>query len=178
LSISEIDTILFTEEQISNRVREIAAQVSKDYSGEELVVVGVLKGSFIFMADLIRYIEVPLVVDFVTLSSYGDGHQSSGVVRVISNLREDIKNKHVLLVEDIVDTGLTLSLSGLSEYISAKEAKSVRVCTLLDKPSRRKVDVSLDYVGFEVPDKFIVGYGLDSAGKFRNLPYIGCINNP
>ena len=175
MSSHTIDSILLTEEQICSRVAELGSQISEDYKGKDLLVVGILKGSFIFLADLVRSIKIPLSVDFVTLASYGDATESSGVVTIVSDLREDVANRHVLIVEDIVDTGWTLSLSGITEHLMGKNAISVCVCTLLDKPSRRRVDIDVSYIGFQIPDKFVVGYGLDFKGLYRNLPYLGCL---
>lgn len=166
---------LLTEKQIAQRVAELGRQISDDYKGKDLVLVGILKGAFVFLADLVRSISIPVRIDFVSISSYGTSTQSSGVVRIIKDLDEPVENKHVLVVEDIVDTGWTLKLSYLMESLRAKKASSVRVCTLLDKPSRREADVQLDYVGFVIPRKFVVGYGLDFRGLFRNLPFIGAL---
>jgi len=170
-----IAEVLLTEEQITRRVYELGRQISDDYKGKDLVLVGILKGAFVFLADLARGISIPLTIDFVAISSYGVSTKSSGVVRIIKDLDEPVENKHVLLVEDIVDTGWTLKLSYLRENLYAKKAASVRVCVLLDKPSRREADVQLDYVGFVIPNKFVVGYGLDFKGFFRNLPFIGAL---
>jgi hypoxanthine phosphoribosyltransferase len=172
-----IAEILLTREQILERVEALGRKISEDYQGKDLMVVGILKGSFVFLADLIRCITIPLTVDFVAISSYGSSTKSSGVVRILKDLDESVEGKHVLIVEDIVDTGWTLRLSYIVENLYARKAASVRICTLLDKPSRRQVDVSLDYVGFEIPDRFVVGYGLDFKGYYRNLPFIAVIND-
>lgn len=170
---SDIQEVLLPQEQIAQRVQELGRQISRDYEGKELMVVGILKGAFIFLADLVRNITIPVSVDFITISSYKSSTTSSGVVKVVKDIEEDVDGKHVLIVEDIVDTGWTLKMSYLKDNLLEKKAASVRVCTLLDKPSRRKVDVDLDYVGFVIPDKFVVGFGLDIGGLYRNLPYIG-----
>jgi hypoxanthine phosphoribosyltransferase len=168
--------VLLSEEDISQRIRELGSQISADYEGKELVLIGVLKGSFIFLSDLVRQITIPLVVDFVSISSYGSSTTSTGIVRVTKDPDVDVEGKHVLIVEDIVDTGWTLKMSYLGENLRAANAESVRVCTLLDKPSRRQVEIELDYVGFEVPDRFVVGYGLDFDGLYRNLPFVGVLS--
>lgn len=167
--------VLISQDEIAQRVRELGAEITRDYAGQDLVLVGVLRGAFIFLADLVRYIKMPVLVDFVTLSSYGSSTESSGSVEVCRGLGIDIANRHVLLVEDIVDTGYTIANSGILEDFRRRHALSVRTCALLDKPSRRKVCVAVDYFGFEVPDKFVVGYGLDVDGRHRNLPYIGIV---
>ena len=167
--------VLLTEEQIRRRVSELGDEVSRDYEGKSLLLVGILKGSVVFLADLIRAIQLPLDYDFVAVSSYGADTRSSGVVRLLKDLDVSIDNRHVLIVEDIVDTGWTLRLSYLSENMRARGAASVKVCTLLDKPSRRKADVGIDYCGFVIEDRFVVGYGLDHKGFYRNLPYIGVL---
>ena len=171
----DIAQVLITDEQIAARVKELGEQISKDYDGKDLVLVGILKGAAMFLADLVRHISIPLSFDFVAISSYGADSRSSGVVRLLKDLDESIESKHVLVVEDIVDTGWTLRLSYIVENLRSRKAASVRVCTLLDKPSQRKVDVGIDYHGFFVEDKYVVGYGLDFNGKYRSLPYIGVL---
>jgi hypoxanthine phosphoribosyltransferase len=171
----DLKEILITEERIAARVAELAAQISKDYNGKDLVLVGVLKGAVVFLADLVRQVTVPLVYDFVAIESYGPTTRSSGVVRILKDLDEPVESKHVLIVEDIVDTGLTLRVSYLRENIKSRAAASVKVCALLDKPARREVDLQIDYSGFVVPNKFVVGYGLDYNGRYRQLPYIGIL---
>ncbi len=171
----DVAEVLITEEQLAERVAELGAQISRDYAGKELMLVGILKGASQFMADLVRQITLPISYDFVAVSSYGADTKSSGVVRILKDLDESVESKHVLVVEDIVDTGLTLRLSYLLENLRSRRAASVKVCTLLDKPSRRRVDLPVDYRGFEVQDQFVVGYGMDHAGKYRNLPYIGLL---
>jgi len=172
---NDVAEVLLTEEQIRTRVSELGRQISLDYREKDLLLVGILKGATVFMADLMREITIPLAIDFVAISSYGNGTKSSGVVRILKDLDESVENKYVLIVEDIVDTGLTLKLSYLKDNMYSRRAADVKVCTLLDKPSRRKVDVATDYVGFVIPDKFVVGYGLDYKGLYRNLRYIAVL---
>jgi hypoxanthine phosphoribosyltransferase len=161
---------MITEEKIRKRVKELASQLERDYSDKNPIFIGILKGAFIFMADLIREISIPLEVDFLAVSSYGKTTESTGIVKIVKDLSESIEGRHVILVEDIVDTGLTLKY--LYELILSRKPASLKVCVFLDKRERRKVDVPLHYVGFEVPDYFLVGYGLDYAEKFRHLKYI------
>jgi hypoxanthine phosphoribosyltransferase len=165
--------VLLTKEQIAGRVRELAEQISADYAGRELLVVGVLKGSWIFLADLVRLITVPLTVDFTMASSYGSGTDSSGVVRIVFDLKSPVEGRDVLLVDDILDSGLTLRY--IVDDLKRRNPRSIRIAALLDKPERRRSDVAVDYVGFKIPNKFVVGYGIDFAERFRNLPYIGYI---
>lgn len=169
--------VLLTEEQIARRVGEIGAAITRDYPdrSQPLLLVGVLKGATLFLADLVRQIERPLEFDFVALASYGSVTRTSGEVRVLKDLEAAVAGKHVLIVEDILDTGLTLRFSYLIESLRARHAASVKVCVLLDKPSRRRVEVPVDYRGFEIEDKFVVGYGMDYAERYRNLRYIGII---
>jgi len=159
---------LFRRDKIEATVKRLAAEIKEDYHGKYPLLVGVLKGSFMFMADLVRLLDFPLEVEFVRLSSYGRGQQSSGKIKVVQGLRSEIKGREVLVVEDIVDTGLTTSF--LLAHLQRKKPASLKLCALIDKPSRRQVAVSIDYLGFTVPDKFLVGYGLDWDQKFRNLP--------
>jgi len=159
--------ILLTEEQIRLRVAELAAKISQDYSGQSILMVGILKGAVIFFADLIRCLTVPVAIDFMSVSSYGKASESSGAVRIIKDLDQSIEGRHVILVEDIVDTGLTLKR--LTEILDARRPASLKICTLLDKPDRRKVEIMPDYNGFIIPDEFVVGYGLDYDEKYRNL---------
>jgi hypoxanthine phosphoribosyltransferase len=170
----EVD-ILYSQEQIKNRVKELGLQISRDYQGEELLVIGVLKGAFVFMADLIREIDLPLELDFIGVSSYGASTISSGEVRIIKDLDYSVEGKSVLLVEDIVDTGLTLNY--IKEILKKRHPHSVKICCLLDKPSRRKSPIKAEYVGFSIEDHFVVGYGLDYAGRYRNYPAV-CILKP
>lgn len=166
-----VEKILIGEEDIQKKVRELGEEISRDYEGRELRVVGVLRGAFIFMADLIRNIRVPLSVDFMSISSYGDECETSGIVRILKDLDKPITGRHVLIVEDIVDTGLTLR--HLREVLLTREPASLRVCALLSKPERRIVrDLKIDYLGFEIPNCFVVGYGLDYAERYRNYPFI------
>ncbi len=169
-----IERVLLSEEEIARRVRELAGQISDDYAdADDLVLVGVLKGSFIFLADLARRLTVPHHVDFIALSSYNRGTVSTGAVRMIMDTRSSISNRHVLVVEDIVDTGHTLDY--LLRTFRARNPASLRVCVLVSKPERRQVEVQIDYLGFEVPDMWLVGYGLDYADRFRTLPYIAAL---
>jgi len=162
--------ILFTKEEVEATVNRLAAEIRKDYQGKHPLLIGILKGSFVFMADLIRLLNFPLEVEFITLSSYGRGRESSGKVRVVKGLRAPIKGRDVLVIEDIVDTGLTISF--LLDYLRKKKPASLKLCALTDKPSRRQIPVTIDYLGFTVPNKFIVGYGLDWDERFRYLPDI------
>ena len=160
---------LLTTEQIQKRIGELANQINKDFAGQELVAVGVLKGSFLLMADLVRQIEVPLTCDFLRMESYSSEGQSTGSVRLEFDLTQPVAGKHVLLVEDIVDTGLTAAV--LLKHLKEKNPKSVKLCALLHKPAD-KVHVPIDYLGFEIPNEYVVGYGMDLDGKYRNLPYL------
>lgn len=169
----DVERVLFTEEDIARRVAELGTAISADYAGREIYAVGILKGAAIFFADLVRRLTVPVRLDFLGVSSYGMEANSTGVVRILRDLDESVAGRHVLLVEDIVDTGLTLSY--LRATLGARRPACLRVCAFLDKPSRRKVPVAVDYVGFIVPDEFIVGYGLDYAGRYRNLPYVAAL---
>ena len=162
--------VLITQDEIKQAVARLAAEIRQDYKSKEPLLVGILKGSFVFMADLIRQLELPVEVDFVKLSSYGAGRETSGKVKVVQGLKTPIKGRDVLVVEDIVDTGLTISF--LLDYLQKKKPASLRLCALTDKPSRRQVPVTIDYLGFTVPDRFIVGYGIDWDEKFRYLPDI------
>ena len=165
--------ILFTSAQLRERVLELGAQITKDYAGTSPLVVGVLKGSVLFLADLIRAIDLPLQIDFMGTSSYGNSTKSSGVVRIVKDIESTLKDRHVILVEDIVDTGLTLEY--LLRVLKLREPASLKICSLLDKPSRRQADVPVDYLGFSIPDHFVIGYGLDYANRYRNLDYIGTL---
>lgn len=169
----DIGEILFTEEEIAEIVRNMGRQISEDYKGKNLFMVSVLKGSLPFMADLMREITIPCTIDFLSVSSYGSGTKTSGEVRILKDLDASLEGKDLLVVEDILDSGVTLSY--LLKNLSARNPSSIRLCTFLDKPERRRVDVHADYVGASVPDKFIVGYGLDYAEKYRNVPYIGVL---
>jgi hypoxanthine phosphoribosyltransferase len=162
--------ILFTKQEIEDKVRELAAEISQDYHDKHPLLIGVLKGSFIFMADLVRRLDFPLEVEFIRLASYGQGRESSGKIKVVQGLRSQVKGWDILVIEDIVDTGLTVAF--LLDYLKKEKPASVKLCALTDKPSRRQVPVTIDYPGFTVPDKFVVGYGLDWDEKFRYLPHI------
>ncbi len=168
---NDIKQILYTEEQILERVSELAQEITKDYKGESILMVGILRGAVMFYADLVREMDMPLHMNFMAVSSYGASSQSSGVVRIQYDLEEDITDKNVIIVEDIVDSGLTLAY--LTKTLRSRNPKSLKTCCLFDKKERRKVDFAADYVGFDVPDVFIVGYGLDYAENYRNLRYIG-----
>jgi hypoxanthine phosphoribosyltransferase len=162
--------ILISHDQIAEAVTRLALELSRDYQGKQPLLIGVLKGSFVFMADLIRRLDLPLELDFVRLSSYGTARESSGKVKVVQGVKTPAKGRHVLVIEDIVDTGITISF--LLDYLRRKKPASLKLCVLTDKPSRRRVPVPIDYLGFTVPDKFIVGYGLDCDERLRNLPDI------
>ena len=170
---NDIQEILFSEEQLKTRVAEIARQIEEDYAGKEIMLISVLRGSFIFMADLCRAIKLPCTLDFMSVSSYGKGTTSSGQVQITKDLSEDISGRHVIVVEDILDSGNTLSY--LLKILENRRPASIRLCTLLDKPDRRVKPVEVHYSGFTIPDAFVVGYGLDYAEKYRNLPYIGIL---
>lgn len=169
----DILKILLTEEQLKKRVKELGAALTQEFKDKEPLFIGVLKGSFVFMADLIRAVDLKSSLDFMAVSSYGRNTSSSGAVNIIKDLNEDIAGRDIIIVEDILDSGITLSY--LCGYLKNRKPASITLVTLFDKPSRRKASVKADYVGFEVPDEFIVGYGLDFAEKYRNLPYIGVL---
>lgn len=170
---NDILKILLTKEQIEKRVQELGEELTKKFDGEEPLFIGVLKGSFIFMADLIRNVDLKCSMDFMAVSSYGSGTSSSGAVKINKDLNEDITGRHIVIVEDILDSGVTLNY--LCGYLKNRKPASVTLVTLLDKPARRKSPVKADYTGFEVPDEFVVGYGLDYAEKYRNLPFVGVL---
>ncbi|MGK5511107.1 hypoxanthine phosphoribosyltransferase [Brevibacillus formosus] len=169
----DIEKILLSEEDIAGKVRELGETLAAEYKDKNPLVICVLKGAVIFMADLIRHMNIPCEMDFMAVSSYGSGTESSGMVKILKDLDTSVQDRHVLVVEDIMDSGLTLSR--LVELLRHREAASVKVVTLLNKPERRKVDISPDYKGYDVPDEFVVGYGLDYAEHYRNLPYIGVL---
>lgn len=170
----DIDHILVTEEQMKVKVAELGAQISRDYAGKDLLLVSILKGAVVFMADLMREVKIPCAIDFMVVSSYGGANTSStGLVKIIKDLDADLTGRDVLIVEDILDTGITLSK--LVPVLKMRNPESVKICTILSKPSRRKADIEPDYCGFEVPDEFVVGYGLDYDEKYRNLPYVGVL---
>ncbi|MFH0871209.1 MAG: hypoxanthine phosphoribosyltransferase [bacterium] len=172
----QIKEVLISKEEIARRVRELAQQITSDYAGKDLVLVCILKGATIFWSDLSRQIDLPLVSDFVAVSSYGDKTTSSGVVKFRLDLSQGIEGRDVLIIEDIVDTGRTLAC--LKENLLTQRPASLRICALLDKPSRREVGVFIDYIGFTVPNAFVVGYGLDFGQRYRNLPYIAVLATP
>lgn len=171
----DIEEVLVDEATLARRVAELGQEISRDYRGLEPVLVGILKGGFLFLADLLRHIDVPVTVDFMAISSYGSGTRSSGVVRILKDLDHPVAGRHVLVVEDIVDTGLTLRY--LLDNLASRRPASLKVCVLLDKHERREVQVPLAYVGFRIPNRFVVGYGLDFAERYRNLPFIGVLKS-
>jgi hypoxanthine phosphoribosyltransferase len=164
-----------TQEEMRARIRELGKQITADYTGKDLVLVGVLKGAYAFYADLARAIRIPMRVDFIVVASYGSRAKTSGKVKMVTELTEDVKGKDVLLVEDIVDSGLTIQY--LVKQLSKRKPQSVKVCTLLNKPERRAIDVPLAYIGFTIPDKYVVGYGLDYQQQYRNLPYLAVLDD-
>ncbi len=170
---NSIERVLVSEEQINEAVQRIAKQIEEDYEGKEVLFVGLLKGSVAFMADLIKAYTKTCTIDFMAVSSYGSGTESTGRVNIIKDLSQSIVGKDIVIVEDIIDSGNTLSF--IKAYFAAKNANSVKICTLLNKPERRVVDIDVDYIGFEIPDEFVVGYGLDYDEHFRNLPYVGIL---
>lgn len=167
----DIEAVFASEEQLRAKIQDLGAQITKDYEGKCPVFVGVLKGCFLFMADLVRACDIPCTVDFMMVSSYKNGTSSTGAVEIVKDLSENIENRDVIIVEDILDSGNTLSY--LTRFLRARKPSSIRIVTLMDKPERRQADVHADYVGFIIPDAFVVGYGLDYQQKYRNLPYIG-----
>jgi hypoxanthine phosphoribosyltransferase len=171
---SAVGEVLIDEPTLQSRIVELGEEISNDYAGRDLLLVGVLKGAVFFMADLMRSLTVPCEVDFMAISSYGDSTDSSGIVRILKDLDINIEGRHVLVVEDIIDSGLTLSY--LMRNLESREPATLEVCALLTKPARREIDVSVRYVGFEIPNKFVVGYGLDFAERYRNLPYVAVLS--
>jgi len=169
-----VGEILIDAEKLQTRIHDLGHEVSADYAGRELLLVGVLKGAVFFMADLMRSLTVPCEIDFMAISSYGASTDSSGVVRILKDLDINIEGRHVLVVEDIIDSGLTLSY--LLRNLESREPASLEICALLTKPERREIDVPVRYVGFEIPNKFVIGYGLDFAERYRNLPYVGVLH--
>ena len=170
----DIQTVLVTEEQLRAKVAELGARISRDYAGKDLLLVSILKGAVVFMADLMRAVTIPCSIDFMVVSSYGGTNtESTGLVKIVKDLDADLSGREVLIVEDVLDTGVTLS--NLVPMLKMRHPNSVRICAILDKPARRKTDIRADYTGFEVPDAFVVGYGLDYDEKYRNLPYIGVL---
>jgi hypoxanthine phosphoribosyltransferase len=169
-----VGEILIDEDRLQARIRELGNEITADYTGRELLLVGVLKGAVFFMADLMRAISVPCEIDFMAISSYGASTDSSGVVRILKDLDINIEGRHVLVIEDIIDSGLTLSY--LIRNLESREPASLEVCALLTKPERREIDVDVRYVGFDIPNRFVIGYGLDFAERYRNLPYVGVLS--
>ncbi len=169
----DILRVLYSEEELEAKCAELGAQISKDYEGKNLLLVSVLKGAVVFMTDLMRHITVPCSIDFMVVSSYGNGVKTSGVVKIVKDLDADLAGKDLLIVEDILDTGMTLHY--LKQLLQDRNPNSIRIATLLDKPERRRAAVRADYVGYQVPDEFVVGYGLDYDEKYRNLPYVGIL---
>ena len=171
----DIERILFSEEQLKTRIAELGAQITEDFRDKDPIFVGVLKGCFVFMADLLRSVDVYCTMDFMAVSSYGDGTVTTGAVKITKDLSRDIAGRHVIIVEDILDSGVTLAY--LKKYLGVRNPASISIVTLLDKPARRRADIKADYAGFEVEDAFVVGYGLDYAEQYRNLPYIGVLKS-
>ena len=169
----DLAKVLYTEEQIRRRVRELGEMISRDFEDEEVVLVGILKGAVVFFADLMREIKLPVAIDFMAISSYGSATKTSGVVRILKDLDKDITDKNVIIVEDIVDSGMSLSF--LKETLRSRGAKTLKICVLLDKPERRRCPIEVDYCGFQIPDEFVVGYGLDYAEHYREIPLIGVL---
>lgn len=170
---NDIEKVLLTEEEIRKKVKELGEALTRDYNGKNPLFIGVLKGSVIFMSDLVRVMDTHVEMDFMAVSSYGNSSTSSGVVRIMKDLERDVEDRDVIIVEDIIDTGTTLKY--LYEYILKRNPKTLKICALLDKPERRKVGIQADYLGFSVPDEFLVGYGLDYAEMYRYLPYVGVL---
>ncbi len=170
-----VGEILITEDVLQTRIRELGTEISADYQGRDLLLVGVLKGAVFFLADLMRHLTVPCEIDFMAISSYGASTDTSGVVRILKDLDINIDGRHVLVVEDIIDSGLTLSY--LMRNLESREPASLEICALLTKPDRREIDVPVRYTGFEIPNKFVIGYGLDFAERYRNLPYVGVLHS-
>lgn len=171
--INDVKDVMFSEEQLAVKVKELGEQISADYEGKDVLVIGILKGANVFMSDLIRKIDIPIQLDFMAVSSYGASTESSGVVKINKDLDYSIEGKNVLIIEDIIDTGLTLHY--LQENLLSRGPESLKICTLLDKPERRKAPIEVHYKGFDIPDEFIVGYGIDYAEKYRNLPYVASL---
>ena len=172
--MTERVTTLISEKELKERVTSIAAEITKSYNGEEVKTICVLKGAVMFMVDLVKYLELPVKFDFMDVSSYGNDTSSSGNIKILKDLDDPIEGENILIVEDIIDSGRTLFY--LIEYLKSKNPKSIKLCTLFNKPDRREFDVEVDWIGFEIPDEFIVGYGLDYAQRYRNLPYIGILH--
>lgn len=173
MNYGEVDVLISTED-LEKRVRELGEQISRDFTGEKIIAVGILKGAFIFMADLVRNISLPVEIEFMAVSSYGKAAASSGEVRILKDLDCSIENRNVIVVEDIIDTGLTLKY--IKEILLKRNPRSLKLCCMLDKPSRREAEIEIDYIGYSIPDHFVVGYGLDYSGRYRSLPYIGALH--
>ena len=171
---NDVKEILVSKEEIALKVKELGEIISRDYEGKDLLLIAVLKGVAVFMADIMRAITIPLCIDFMAVSSYGSSTKTSGVVKIIKDLDKPIEGKDVLIIEDILDSGMTLSY--LKDVLKGREPNSIKICALLDKKERRQVDIEADYVGFEIPDKFVVGYGLDFNDKYRNVPDVAVLN--
>jgi len=169
----DIESIVYSEADLESRIEALGKQITADYEGKKLIVVGVMKGANIFVADLVRKLDLDIVIDFIVVSSYGASTESTGVIRLLKDLDENIDSEHVLIVEDIIDSGLTLEY--LVNNFETRRPASIKICTLLNKVERRKVDLKVDYIGYQVPDEFIVGYGIDYAERYRNLPYVGIL---
>lgn len=170
---NDVKEILYSEAVLNEKIKELAERITKDYQGKDLLLIGVLKGANVFMCDLMRKINVPMLIDFIAASSYGHSTESSGIVKILKDLDYSIEGKDVIIVEDIIDTGLTLKY--LIENFHSRNPKSIEICTLLDKPERRIAQLDVKYVGFQIPDEFIVGYGIDYAERYRNLPYVATL---
>ena len=168
-----IEKVLIDDVQVQAKVRELGAQITADYAGKDLLLVGVLRGALLFIVDLARQIDLPLEMDFMAISSYGAATETSGVVRILKDLDTAIEGRHVLIVEDIIDSGLTLNY--IVEHLRNRNPAGIKICALLNKPSRRRVDVKIDYHGFDIPDEFVVGYGLDFQQRYRNMPFVGVL---
>jgi hypoxanthine phosphoribosyltransferase len=169
----DVSEVLISHQQIRERTEELGRQITEDYRGKDPLLICILKGGLMFLADLMREVDLPLEIDFIAVSSYGDSTESSGVVRILMDLERNIQGRHVLIVEDIIDTGRTLSY--IIENLRTRGPASVKVCTLLDKPARRELEIPIDYVGFTIPDRFVIGYGLDYGEIYRNLPFVGVL---
>ena len=170
---NDVAGVLLSEEQLKEKVKELGEAITKDYEGEELIAVGILRGSVVFLADLIRNINLHTELEFMAVSSYGNSTKTSGAVKINKDLDVDISGKNVIIIEDIIDSGVTLTY--LKEMLLKRNPKSLKICTLLHKPDRRKADIVPDYIGFDIPDEFVIGYGLDYASKYRNMPYVGIL---
>jgi hypoxanthine phosphoribosyltransferase len=170
-----VKEVLVSREEIARMCRRLGEQITADYAGREVILIGVLKGAYVFMADLARYLDIPCRIDFISVSSYGSGTRTSGIVRITKDLDSDITGKHIIVVEDIVDSGLTLN--HLRQLLGTRNPASIALCTAFDKPERRRVEIAVDYVGMVIPDEFVVGYGLDYDGKYRNLPDVSILGD-